>query len=243
MGSMSGITGTARMGFTAADDDLPAWSWLWAPVILGAMLLAIAQGFPAFYDTWIGPELGLLEFVHVAVPLACAILALRILALPAVRTYRFLWLWLALAAFGSFYVAGEEASWGQHYLQWATPESWKALNDQGETNLHNVSSWFDQKPRALLEIGVVVGGIIVPLAAWRWPRIRDSRLAIILPSKVCAPAAILAEAARMSDRLLQLLESDFRLFSRASEVQETFFYLFILLYLALLGVRLRRAPA
>src|SRR3546814_4167282 len=54
-------------------------------------------------------------------------------------------------------MAGEEASWGQHYAGWLTPDNWQALNDQGETNLHNTSSWLDQKPRTLLEIGVIVG--------------------------------------------------------------------------------------
>lgn len=36
--------------------------------------------------------------------------------------------------------AGEEVSWGQHWLHFDTPESFRALNDQGEFNLHNIST-------------------------------------------------------------------------------------------------------
>src|SRR3546814_9825984 len=76
-----------------------------------------------------------------------------------------------------------EASWGQHYAGWLTPENWQALNDQGETNLHNTSSWLDQKPRTLLEIGVIVGGILIPMLALRRPALREGRFAIFLDRK------------------------------------------------------------
>lgn len=230
-------------GFPAADDSLPPWLWLWLPAALVVVLLAVPYVFPADVANWVYSERGILEFTHVVVPLASAVLAVMILRMPEVRRYRYLPLWLILAAVGSFYVGGEEASWGQHYLNWSTPDAWQAVNDQGETNLHNTSDWFDQKPRLLLEIGVVVGGILVPIAAWRRPEIWHSRLAIILPSKVCFPAALLAEVTRLVERFLQLVGADFRLFTRGSEVQETYFYLFILIYLLLLRLRLRRAPA
>ena len=237
MGASSDIAGVA-----AADDSLPAWAWLWLPVALAVALLAVPYVFPADIAGWIFSERGVVEFLHVVVPLASAVLAVGLLRMPEVRRYRYLPLWLRLAALGSFYVGGEEASWGQHYLNWSTPEAWQAVNDQGETNLHNTSGWFDQKPRLLLEIGVVVGGILVPIVAWRRPEIWHSRLAIILPSKVCLPAALLAEVTRLVERLLQLAGADFRLFLRGSEVQETYFYLFILIYLLALRLRLRRTP-
>src|SRR3546814_19755347 len=89
-------------------------------------------------------------------------------------------------------MAGEEASWGRHYAGWLTPEGWQAINDQGETNLHDTSSWLDQKPRTLLEIGVIVGGIIVPLLALRRTAIREGRFALLLPPPVCLSVAVLA---------------------------------------------------
>lgn len=213
--------------------------WLWLPIAVVLMLFAWPQAFPASYRAWIGGELGALESLHVLIPLVSLVLAARMLVLARVRRQPLLWIWLALAALGSLYIAGEEASWGQNYLGWATPEGWQALNDQNETNLHNTSSWLDQKPRALLELGVIVGGIAIPLAALRWPAIRRARLAIILPPFICLPSAVIAEAVRMSGRALSALAPGTTLFERASEVQELYFYLFILLYLIALRQKLR----
>ncbi len=231
-------------GAAAAPPDPAAISrfwWLWLPVAVVLLLFAWPQSFPASYGAWVGGELGALESLHVLIPLASLVLAARMLVLAQVRRQPLLWIWLALAALGSFYIAGEEASWGQNYLGWATPEGWQALNDQNETNLHNTSSWLDQKPRTLLELGVIVGGIVIPLAALRWPAIRRTRLAIILPPLLCLPSAAIAEAVRISGRALDALAPGTALFERASEVQELYFYLFILLYLIALRRRLRGA--
>lgn len=78
--------------------------------------------------------------------------------------------WLIGAVLACIYVAGEEASWGQHYFGWMTPESLVKLNDQNETNLHNTSTWLDQKPRALVELGMVFGTLIVPFVRRFRPR-------------------------------------------------------------------------
>ncbi len=212
--------------------------WLWLPVAVVLALFAWPQAFPASYSAWVGGERGALELLHVLIPLASLVLAGRMLVLARVRRQPLLWTWLALAALGSLYIAGEEASWGQHYLGWETPEGWQGFNDQNETNLHNTSSWLDQKPRTLLELGVIVGGIAIPLAALGWPAIRRSRLAIILPPLLCLPSAAIAEIVRMSERALSVLAPGTKLFERASEVQELYFYLFILLYLIVLRRRL-----
>ena len=228
-------------GGGAVPRDRAAMSrfwWLWLPVAVVLVLFAWPQAFPANYRAWVGGERGALELLHVLIPLASLVLAGRMLVLTQVRRQPLLWAWLALAALGSLYIAGEEASWGQHYLGWGTPEVWQALNDQNETNLHNISSWLDQKPRGLLEIGVVIGGILIPLAALRWPQIRRSRLAIILPPMICLPSALIAEFAAMSERILNVFWGAAELPYRTSEVQETYFYLFILFYLIVLRRRL-----
>lgn len=221
---------------------MPRFWWLWLPVAVVLALFAWPQAFPASYGAWVGGERGALELLHVLIPLASLVLAGRMLVLAQVRRQPLLWAWLALAALGSLYIAGEEASWGQHYFGWGTPEGWQGLNDQNETNLHNTSSWLDQKPRTLLELGVIVGGIVIPLAALRWPAIRRARLAIILPPFLCLPSAAIAEAVRMSGRALSALAPGTTLFERASEVQELYFYLFILLYLIVLRRRLHGEP-
>src|SRR3546814_15941194 len=115
-------------------------------------------------------------------------------------------------------MAGEEASWGQHYAGWLTPENWQALNDQGETNLHNTSSWLDQKPRTLLEIGVIVGGILIPLLALRRPALREGRFALFLPPLACVPVAVTAEASKPYDPLQAPGSWDLVIYHRASAV-------------------------
>lgn len=64
---------------------------------------------------------------------------------------------------GCIYFAGEEISWGQWYFQWKTPETLKEINYQKETNLHNINSWFNEKPRTLVEFWMIFAGLVVPV--------------------------------------------------------------------------------
>ena len=213
--------------------------WLWLPLAVAAVLLYLGHAAPEFYQVWIMSESrGVLELSHVLLPAAGLVVALRIIRQPALRRQPWLYAWVWGAALACLYIAGEESSWGQHYVGWTTPDYWKAANSQGETNLHNVSSWFSEKPRTLLEITIVVGGIFYPLAAlWR-PQIREVRFAVAMPPLICLPSALLAEISRFAERLLELADDDTYLFMRASEVQEFYFYYFILLYLIVLRRRL-----
>lgn len=219
-------------------ERMSAMWWLVLPIGGALGLIMWSNMAPSSYVRWMGGEQGVLEGLHVLIPAASALLALRLLRTALRRRHMPLSLWLGAAALGSIFIAGEEASWGQHYLQWTTPEQWQAINDQAETNLHNTSSWLDQKPRTLLEIGIVFGGILIPLAALRWPGIRRSRLAVILPPAVCLPSAVLAEVAKFWERVQGATGADAILFHRPSEIQEAYFYVFILLYLIVLGRRL-----
>lgn len=77
--------------------------------------------------------------------------------------HRHLRTWLLLWSLACIYFAGEEVSWGQWFFGWGTPDALAKVNDQGETNLHNISSWFDQKPRTLVEMFIVASGLLMPL--------------------------------------------------------------------------------
>lgn len=104
--------------------------------------------------------------------------------------------WLAAWLAACLYFAGEEASWGQWWFGWQTPAALAALNDQGEANLHNVSSWLDQKPRALVEAFAVLAGVLAPLArraGWRAAP-RAPGAAPRWDEWVVAPAALLPAA-------------------------------------------------
>lgn len=138
-------------------------------------------------------------------------------------------LWFGAAALGCFYVAGEELSWGQHLFGWSTPAGWDVINDQNETNLHNISDWFDQKPQILLQIGVLVGGLIVPfLQGWK-PHLLPSQFVSVYPDSRLVPTALTAVLVKLIDTVQDLV--DRQLFWRASEVLELFVYYFVLLYL------------
>lgn len=53
---------------------------------------------------------------------------------------------------GVIYFFLEEISWGQHYFKWETNEIFIKLNNQDETNIHNISNIFDQLPRGILTL-------------------------------------------------------------------------------------------
>ena len=53
---------------------------------------------------------------------------------------------------GLLYYFFEEMSWGQHFFKWDTPSLLSEINDQNETNIHNISNLFNQLPRNLLLI-------------------------------------------------------------------------------------------
>ncbi len=62
-----------------------------------------------------------------------------------------------LAALGLFFIAGEEISWGQHIFGFATPGFVEEVNHQGETNFHNIISFwlFQMLIHRLPELGCV----------------------------------------------------------------------------------------
>jgi hypothetical protein len=143
---------------------------------------------------------------------------------------KFLKLWLLAAALGCFYITGEEVSWGQWIYGWTTPDFWSGVNDQNETNLHNTTAWLDQKPRALLFIGIVFSGIIVPILRRVRPEWIPSRFGVLLPSD----ALFVTSLGVLLPYLVQEISDvffDTNLFLRVSEVQEVYIYYFLLLYL------------
>ena len=75
--------------------------------------------------------------------------------------------WLAmvtaiLVAIVLFVMVGEELSWGQRIFGWATPDSFASINEQSETNLHNLATQVFQNT-------LYFGGwlLLIGLAFWR----------------------------------------------------------------------------
>ena len=166
------------------------------------------------------------------------------LALYAAR-YEGHWLktWIAIGIIGSFYTFLEEMSYGQHWFDWHTPEDFRELNDQNETNFHNMSSWLDQKPRLILEIGVLVGGIIIPLLRKYAPKKLPKRFEAIYPPSYLWLVAVLAIVPRMVERFVDAIgKGEWEPFVRTSEMQELFVYYFVMLYFIYLWRKYKSSP-
>ena len=62
---------------------------------------------------------------------------------------------------GILYYFFEEISWGQHFLHWNTPTIFNDLNQQNETNLHNMNNIFNQLPRNLIIVWSSLAFVLV----------------------------------------------------------------------------------
>lgn len=207
---------------------LPLWVWLWLPLGAVTAQAVFELLLPPAGHAFLVNENGPYEIAEFLLLLAAFGVALWILIRMA---HTNLWLtgWIALAALCCLYVGGEEISWGQQFAGWNTPEFWATYNDQGETNLHNTSSWLDQKPRLLLIIGVYAGGLLFPLLQRFRPGFLPERFAVIYPPPVLAVTAGICVFVKLADFLGDV--SGFYLFGRAAENEELFLFLFVLLYL------------
>lgn len=214
-----------------ALSKLPLWLVVVLPLTLWAGALALDIVTPQADKARLYSEGG----PHETLQVIFLLLALGIGAMvfrAAIKTREPSWYrgWLTLAILGCFYVVGEELSWGQWVFHWQTPAEWAALNDQGETNLHNTSAWLDQKPRLILELGIIFGGLVFPVLRRFRPGLLPQKFAAIYPVDRLCFVAFLAEFAKWGDAFFK---NNFhqQLFERASEVQELYFFLFVLLYL------------
>jgi hypothetical protein len=221
--------------------ELPRWLWLHAPFAILAVQVAARLGGDDAYRRWMRgevsvPELGTVLWLLVAVGAGLAVLRRREL-LPQ----RWLGVWVALFTLGCLFFAGEEASWGQHYFGWRTPEALASANDQRETNVHNlngIGALFDQFPRMLLTLAAVAALVVAwrrrhrperfgPSNRWHW----------IWPTGVVVPSAVLALAiglpkSLLGDRLPYVLQM------QVGEFKEYFLAMFLALYALSLRRRL-----
>jgi len=219
---------------------MPRFFTLWLPLALLAFQFGLEFMFSSAELAVLMSENGpveLLQWLAIAGALIAAIVALFSVS-P--RNQPGLFLWILIAFLACLYVTGEEVSWGQHILNWDTPEYWKAVNDQHETNLHNTSSWLDQKPRLILFIGIVISGIIIPVLQRYRPALLPQKFAVIYPSASLMPVALLVLGPYLAQEISVAL-FDRGIFQRVSEVQELYMYYFVLLYLA--DLRKRISPS
>ncbi len=230
---------------TSRRSPLLLWISILLPLIVPIMLVVAAAIDPAIADGMVAKEKGIVEHLTVVVLLPGIVagfwgawVAFRRGLMPK------WWIpgWFVMWSLACIYFAGEEISWGQHYFGWEASDAMKEINDQEETNLHNMTSWLDQKPRTLVEIFIVVGGLIIPLIHklqgekrpgpdrwdhWIWPTAACSTAAAMM--LVCRAGQALEET--MPDLMTGLASSESREFAIA---------LFLAMYLVVWALRVRR---
>lgn len=125
---------------------------------------------------FIWEENGLVETLQVIILIYSIILYLFFLKKNH-RLNFFLSKYLKILFFlGLIYYFLEEISWGQHLFNWQSPELFKFLNKQNETNLHNINNLFNQIPRGLILFWTALAFVIVKLRFL----IKDKNLSIFL---------------------------------------------------------------
>ena len=149
-------------------------------------------------------------------------------------------LWCVIYGLGCIYFLGEEISWGQHLFGWETPDAWKALNDQDETNLHNTSGWLDQVPRTVLTFGILFGGFLYPLAQRRGKRTRESATTAFLTQFMPGWNCVWAGGCVVAREVLLLIAKATKIEAleiTGGEVKESLIAMFLLVYIADLFTR------
>ncbi|MEW6755792.1 MAG: hypothetical protein AB1505_33165 [Candidatus Latescibacterota bacterium] len=133
--------------------------------------------------------------------------------------------------------AGEEVSWGQRWLGFATPDFLAERNVQRETNLHNLGGYWFQHVSFL---GVLSVGVLLPLAARLVGVVAYvvDRLRLPVPSLSLLPFAVAAVVFEDHGVMLRLWGNPPW---RLSEARETVFAVVILCAAIQLAARARQA--
>jgi hypothetical protein len=204
--------------------------WLWLPIIGIVAQIILEITVPRDLKVPMHTEGGPHETLQEICLIFAFVLSLITLTKINWAAEKWLGIWIAAAAVCCFYVGGEEISWGQHIVNWTTPEFWSQVNDQNETNLHNTSSWLDQKPRAILMAGIIVGGLIIPaLRKWK-PSWLPAKFTAIYPSGYLVVTSLCVLVPYLVQNIYNNLTGG-NLFERVSEVQELYMYYFVALYI------------
>jgi hypothetical protein len=208
-----------------------AWWWLGIPIAFAVLIVGSYFFDREWHRLWMTEEAGVLETAQFIFMVISFAIAVQLLFSPFVRRRPLVLTLTVAAALGCFFIGGEEVSWGQHIFFWNDPSLVTAVNDEGELSLHNMNKGFERAPRALLEVCVFAGGLLVPLAATYAPWLRQSRMSLFLPPAALVPPAALAALFKVASMLAKHYGASLGLAARPSEAVEFYLYFFVMAYL------------
>ena len=220
-------------------NDISATLYVGLPV---AMILFIYVSALFGGSNWLRGEIGFVELLTSFYLLSAIFYLITTIRIAPTKPLR---RWLIFLTLGTIYFAGEEMSWGQVIFEWQTPETWKQVNDQDETNIHNTWFLFDQFPRMVMTLAVLIGGIIVPIYR-SLKKVSDFPVTQVFtgwfPTIVCLPVSILAIVVSPIDDMFA--QSSYVWLQKIGEIsggelKECYLGLFILIYVISLKYRLR----
>jgi hypothetical protein len=219
--------------------------WLVFSVLVPAtwlILVVVAASIKGqFGHRVLNPETGVQETVTGLLAFGAFVVGLIAFFHPAIKHDWTLRTWLLLFSLAALFFAGEDLNWGQYYFGWDAPEYFQTHNREQETNLHNMSTWFNQKPRILAELWLLITGLLVPLG-WKLPQKITARFvpALLWPDRRLVVAALLAGVAKINSALVKEGDVGWVAMIRWSEVVEFFLAYAMLLYALMLLERVRK---
>lgn len=153
--------------------------------------------------------------------------------------------WVLAWSLACFYFAGEEISWGQWFFGWESGDFMAKVNRQGETNLHNISPWLNQNPRAIVELFIFTAGFLLPLrqAMGNAKSLFRRGFASTCENWIIAPSALIMGGLMvMIIRVAHWLPKSAFAVIGDSEVREFVIAWFLMWYLISYPVRLKNIP-
>ena len=93
-----------------------------------------------------------------------------------------------LAMVAVIFTAGEEISWGQRIFGWMTPGALDDINNQGETNIHNIGSILKIFNLVIMTVAFIAA--LLPIVRWTTWRARARSIAgyALIPPAALIPA-------------------------------------------------------
>ena len=230
------------------ESDLNPNLWFFFPILISLIIFVSKSIDINFFITYFKGETGIIENTTFLILFISLCVCLSVLNKLKKKSYSknilFFFIFFLL---GLFYFSGEEISWGQQWFKWETNDFFKKINDQSETNFHNVSSWLDQKPRFFLTLFVIAGGLICPFINIKL----KNKYRILYPTIYCFPSSFICFFYYILDNSYKFLchgtpgvdiqckyiPSLFHI--RTSEIIELYISIFLLIYILSVNSKLK----